>query len=98
MQRGALSQAIAWDKISGATLIRTVNRDESEDKWDEQRAPRNFLGRMRGKKYPNFATKSAKSTLPTETVTIPPAKRKFPLHSPTLLSCGNLKLARVNAG
>jgi hypothetical protein len=38
MQRSALSQAIAWDKISGATLIRTVNRDESEDKWDEQRA------------------------------------------------------------
>jgi hypothetical protein len=31
MQREALSQAIAWDKISGATLMRTVNRDESEE-------------------------------------------------------------------
>jgi hypothetical protein len=43
MQPGARSQAIARDKISGATLMRTVNRDESEDNWDEQRAAQ-FLG------------------------------------------------------
>jgi len=43
MQRGTLSQQIAWEKISGATLIRTAHRDESEDKRDEQSAAQ-FLG------------------------------------------------------
>jgi ABC-type multidrug transport system fused ATPase/permease subunit len=43
MQRGPLSQFIAWEKISGATLITTVDRDESENKRDEERAAQ-FLG------------------------------------------------------
>jgi len=43
IQRGTFSQQIAWEKISGATLVRTAHHDESEDKRDEQRAAQ-FLG------------------------------------------------------
>ena len=42
-QRGPLSETIPWEKISGATLLRELHRDESEDQQDEERAAR-FLG------------------------------------------------------
>jgi hypothetical protein len=42
-------------------------------------APRNSLGRMRRKKYTNFATKPAKSSLPAETAAILP--------SPSVICC-----------
>jgi len=43
MQRGPISEAIPWDKISGATLLRTLHHDPSEDQQDEERAAK-FLG------------------------------------------------------
>jgi hypothetical protein len=43
MQRGPVSEAIPWAKISGATLLRELHHDESEDQQDEERAAK-FLG------------------------------------------------------
>lgn len=43
LSRGPRSETIAWDKISGATLIRSADGDDSEDKRIEQLAAQ-FLG------------------------------------------------------
>jgi hypothetical protein len=43
MQRGPLSETIPWEKVSGATLLRTLHHDQSEDQQDEERAAK-FLG------------------------------------------------------
>ena len=42
-QRGPLSETIPWEKISGATLLRELHHDQSEDQQDEERAAK-FLG------------------------------------------------------
>jgi hypothetical protein len=43
MQRGPLADTIPWAQVSGATLLRELHHDESEDRQDEERAAR-FLG------------------------------------------------------
>jgi hypothetical protein len=43
MQRGAFSETIAWEKISGATLFREPHHDESQAQQEEERAAK-FLG------------------------------------------------------
>jgi hypothetical protein len=49
MQRGPLAETIPWEKISGATLLRELHHDDSEDRQDEERAAK-FLGpELRGK-------------------------------------------------
>lgn len=42
-QRGPLPETIPWEKISGATLLRELHHDASEDQQDEERAAK-FLG------------------------------------------------------
>jgi len=91
MPRGPLSQAIAWEKISGATLLRTAHRDESEDKRDEQRAAQ-FLEPDAALKIHELRDK------PIETKVIASAKWRFPHRSTMPAFCGNLKLGYVTAG
>jgi hypothetical protein len=43
MQRGPLAETISWAQVSGATLLRELHHDESEDLQDEERAAK-FLG------------------------------------------------------
>lgn len=43
MQRGPLAETIPWAQVSGATLLRELHHDESEDQQDEERAAK-FLG------------------------------------------------------
>lgn len=43
MQRGPLAETISWAQVSGATLLRELHHDESEDQQDEERAAK-FLG------------------------------------------------------
>jgi hypothetical protein len=43
MQRGPLAQSIAWEKITGATLIRLARGSQTRDNEEEQRAAQ-FLG------------------------------------------------------
>jgi hypothetical protein len=43
MQRGPLTETIPWAKISGATLLRKLHHDDSEDRHAEERATK-FLG------------------------------------------------------
>lgn len=43
MRRGPLSETIPWEKISGATLLRALRHDESDQRQEEERAAK-FLG------------------------------------------------------
>jgi hypothetical protein len=43
MQRGPLSEMIRWEKISGATLLRSLHHEQSDDRQEQERAAR-FLG------------------------------------------------------
>jgi hypothetical protein len=43
MQRGPLSETIPWEKVSGATLLRQLHHDDSEDQQNEEHAAK-FLG------------------------------------------------------
>jgi hypothetical protein len=95
LQRGPLSQVIAWQQISGATLITSTQFDGLHEKDEEQRAAQ-YLGQDALKTIQALRGKLAQIAIAIRRIIC--AKQKSPLRSPIRLFCANSKPVSAPAG